>query len=145
MAEAQPEKSAQEEIADLERLLEAKKQSLAAEGKAATEREAFRETFRETYGEHFQPKVILPQPVSGELPHVPPAAQDELNQHAQALKAQEREEQLEALIALAFSKGIRQAADVARQATPWLMDELHDRLQDRYYDQLIQSRKLRAM
>lgn len=145
MSEFAQGKAAEQEIAELEELLREKREAFRAEEKSVPEREAFKETFRETYGEHFQPKVIMPQPASGALPHVPPQAQDELNQQAQVLKAQEREGQLETLIALAFSKGIRAAADVARHATPWLMDELHDRLQDRYYDQLIQSRQLRAI
>ena len=136
-----PEQTPHQEIAELERLLEEKRQALAAEGKILEEREAFGETFRERYGEALAPAPPLSP--SAAPPPAPPA--DELARHAEALGAKERQEQLEHLIALAFSKGIRAAADVARHATPWLMDELHDTLADRYYRQLIESRQLKAL
>ncbi len=134
-----------QEIAELERLLEEKRQALAAEGKALEEREAFKETFRERYGEALAPPPAggAPAAPTAASPPAPPA--DELARHAQALGAKERAEQLEHLIALAFSNGVRYAADVARRATPWLMDELHDRLQDQYYQKLIELKQLKAL
>lgn len=141
MAESRLERTSTEEIAELERLLEEKRQALAAEGKAIEEREAFGKTFRERYGEALA--TAPPPSPSAILPLVLPA--DELTRHAEALGGKERQEQLEHLIALAFSKGVRAAADVARHATPWLMDELHDTLADRYYRQLIESRQLKAL
>jgi len=133
-----PERSPHQEIAELERLLAEKKQALAAEGGATPEREIFRETFRERYGEILAPKTVSPLPPQT----LPP---DELAVHVRELHAKEREDQLEALVEIAFTKGVAAAAGVARHATPWLMDELHDRLQDRYYDRLIQLRQLKAM
>lgn len=134
------ERTPHQEIAELERLLAEKKQALAVEGKAPPERELFSETFRETYGESLSPKTsTLP---SASAPSLPP---DELAKHASSLATQEREEQMESLIAIALSKGVAAAADVARRATPWLMDELHDRLCDRYYQHLIASRQLKAL
>ena len=132
------ERTAVEEIAALERLLAEKKQSLIAEGKIIPEHEAFRETFRESYGEALAPAASL-APASATLPP------DELAKHAGDIAAKAREEQVDALIEIALTKGIAAAAEVARKATPWLMDELHDRLQDRYYDQLLQLRKLKAI
>ncbi|MDP3727757.1 MAG: hypothetical protein Q8R35_03940 [bacterium] len=144
------EQTPHQEIAELERLLAEKKQALADESAARPERELFRETFRETYGEALSPQTpppstdstSSPQANSGQTPSLPP---DELAKHAAALAAQEREEQLESLIAIAISKGVTAAAGVARRATPWLMDELHDRLCDRYYQHLIASRQLKAL
>ncbi len=140
------EKTPHQEIAELERLLAEKKQALTAESAAKPEREIFREAFRETYGESLSPKTTSPAPYpltgSGQAPSLPP---DELAKHASALGAQAREEQMESLVAIALSKGVVAAADVARRATPWLMDELHDRLCDRYYQHLIASRQLKAL
>lgn len=130
--------SPHQEIAELERLLNEKKQALEAEGKRVEETEVFKETFREKYGEALRPS-------SQAFPPVPSLPPDEISKHASGLAAKEREEQLEALVALALTKGVRAAADVARHATPWLMDELHDRLQDRYYSYLIQAKKLKAI
>lgn len=49
------------------------------------------------------------------------------------------------LVEIAFTKGIRAAADVARHATPWLLDQLHDALQDHYYEKLVRAGKLKAL
>ena len=70
---------------------------------------------------------------------------DELAQHSSVLKTQDRETQLETLVGIALTKGVIAAAEIARHATPWLLDELHDRLQDRYYDQLLRANKLKAL
>ena len=142
MPEAIPagEKTPHQEIAELERLLAEKKQALGAESADKPERELFRETFREAHGESFSPQAFTPP--SASAPSLPP---DDIAKHASALAVQEREEQIESLIAIALSKGIAAAAAVARKATPWLMDELHDRLSDRYYQHLIASRQLKAL
>lgn len=141
MAESRPERTSTDEIAELERLLAEKRQALAAEGKAVEEREAFGEAFRERYGEVLAPAPPL-SPSASPSPAPPP---DEIARHTEALGAKGRQEQLEHLIALAFSKGVGYAAGVARRATPWLMDELHDTLADRYYRQLIEARQLKAL
>lgn len=136
------ERTPHQEIAELERLLAEKKQALTAESAAKPEQELFREMFRETYGEALSPQTPAPLTSLGQAPALPP---DEIAKHASALAAQEREEQLESLIAIAISKGVAAAAGVARRATPWLMDELHDRLCDRYYQHLIAARQLKAL
>lgn len=134
------EKTTTEEVAELERLLGEKKKALAAEGRAVEEKEAFKEVFKETHGESFLPQ--LPPPIPPPPPALKPA---ELDQHAEKLKAKAREEQLSDLVTLALTRGVRAAAEVARRATPWLMDELHDRLQDKYYEQLVELKKLKTL
>lgn len=138
--DASAEKTPHQEIVELERLLAEKRQALEREGDTTPEREreAFREVFRESFGEHLNPQRTL-QPLPATL------APGELAGHADALKEKAREEQIEHLVGIAFTKGVRAAADVARHATPWLMDELHDRLQDRYYEHLIQARQLKQL
>ena len=133
------EKTPHQEIAELEKLLAEKKKALEFEGKPAEEKEVFKEAFRETYGEVLAPKTPIAGQQSAALPP------DELTRHAEELKTKEREEQLNQLITLAVTKSVAAAAQVARQATPWLMDELHDRLQDKYYEHLIAARKLKAL
>lgn len=129
-----------EEIAALERLLAEKKQNLLTEGKIMPEKEAFREAFRESLGEALSPQTttVTPPPVSTLTP-------DEVTKHASDVAAKEREEQVAALVEIALTKGIPAAAEIARKATPWLMDALHDELQDHYYDKLLQARKLKAL
>ena len=137
------EKVSPQEIAALERLLEEKKKALAAEGKAVEEKEAFKETFRDAYGEVLSPTATPAPAVS--LPSQVVLPPDELKRREEELKTKEREEQLEDLVTVAMTKGIPEAANLARRATPWLLDELHDRLQDRYYNHLVELRKLKAL
>lgn len=138
MTELTPEHEAlQREITELESLLREKRGAAGME--TAPEREEFREAFREKYGESFAP---APTP-STAVPAVPPS---DIAGHQQAVTvAPEDEKKLETLIGIALTKGVRVAADVARSASPWLMDELHDRLQDHYYDRLIQAKQLKAL
>ena len=139
MAEQNPEHEAlQREIAELESLLREKPG--AADRDAAPEREEFREAFHEKYGESFSPA-----PASTTATPPPPLPQDIAGHHASVVAAPEDNKKLEALIGIALTKGVRVAAEVARRASPWLMDELHDALQDHYYDRLIQAKQLKAL
>ena len=149
MAEINPnaEHRARQEIAELERLLEQKKGSLAESGGGKPEREIFGEAFRETYGEVLGrgSPAAPPQPAAGRVGPPPPVPLDEVKRQAEAIKSKAAEEQLEHLIAIAFSKGVSAAAEVARHAAPWLMDELHDRLADRYYQRLVDAKRLKQL
>lgn len=128
------------EIAELESLLKEKRGALGAGEGPEQEREVFREAFHETYGESFKPA-----PSASATPPPPPLA-DDIAGHAQAVAAApEDKEKLETLIGIALTKGVRAAAEVARRASPWLMDALHDALQDHYYDRLIQMKQLKAL
>lgn len=138
MAEGQKQ-NASEEIAALEQLLAEKKQAFETEGKNVPEREVFREAFRESFHGAIAPSIKTAAPFAS------PLSDDELAKHADDVLAKAHEERVDALIEIALEKGILAATHIAKHATPWLMDELHDRLQDRYYDQLIQLRKLKAM
>lgn len=137
MSAPSQEKPLHREIAELERRLQEKREALAREGRVLEEKEAFRETFYETYGDALQPEVAPPQPSA--------APRDRRGAPPPAPATQAAQEQLEVLIALAFTKGVRAATEAARRATPWLMDELHDELVDRYYEHLIQLKQLKAL
>ena len=122
-----------EEIRELERLLEEKKQALAEKGEEREPREIFREVFREKYPPPGAPKIMPSPPVPPAAGRISPKEEDEL-------RKKEREEEIAALIEISFDKGIRHAVDLARRASPWLLDELHDRLVDEYYQKLEQAK-----
>jgi|SRR3989338_6874104 len=132
------EKSPQEEIRELETLLLEKKKALEEKGIEKEPKEMFREVFKE----YVQAKKALPPtPVQPVLPTV----SDEQKRKADELKQKEREEQLEHLIGVSFEKGLLDAVTIAETMTPWLLDELHDRLVDEYYDKLLQSDRLKEL
>lgn len=131
-----PEKALPEEIKELERLLEEKKRALVERGEEHEHKEVFREAFREKYGELFKPSRPLPPPPSAAVSLKQKSSEEE------ALRVDEREEKLAALIELSFSKGVASSVKQARRLTPWLLDELHDRLIDEYYQKLVQSKQI---
>ena len=126
------------ELAELERLVAARRDALEREGKPALERELFREVFRERYGDVLAPGA--PPPPSFPPASAPPAARDD-----STTSDPKREAELEEYVVLAFTKGVAAAADAARRTSPWLMDELHDRLVDRYYDELIAAKQVKPL
>ena len=77
-----------------------------------------------------------PQPVP--VPPVPPVADE-------GARKKQREGQLQVLIDLSFEKGIIEAVRLAEVMTPWILDELHDRLTDEYYEKLVQSERLKDL
>ncbi|MBI2637302.1 MAG: hypothetical protein HYW88_00240 [Candidatus Sungbacteria bacterium] len=142
MAEINPtnEKSAEEEIKELERLLAEKKQAFEIAPQEKEGKVLFREVMKEYVpasepaGEsapsaQFQPPVVSPP--------LPPADDE--------FKKKQREGQLQVLIDLSFEKGIIEAVRLAEVMTPWLLDELHDRLVDEYYEKLVQSERLKDL
>ena len=137
--------SAEEEILELERKLEEKTRELAESGAPPKEE---KEVFREVLQEHVE--EARPQ-APGEAPAVsaPPVTHvlaDDLKKKADDIKKKElREEQVRELIEFALTRTIHDAVKVAEQATPWLLDELHDHLIDDYYDKLVQLRKLKQL
>lgn len=135
-----PGEAAHQEIAELERLLAEKKQTLSREGKPFAEREVFREAFHEKYGEQLPGAVAS----GGILPHALPP-QPTTPSAGDAVKTAEREAQIKSLIELALVKGVRAATNLARHASPWLLDELHDRLQDAYYEKLVQLKQIKPL
>lgn len=129
--------SPEEEIRELERKLAEKKRELAA-GAASPAEE--KEVFREVVREHIEAmKPAMPPdgaPPVSHIPPKPPAAP------ADAAKAAEREEKLRLFIEYALTRGIADAAAKARAESPYLIDELHDRLVDEYYDKLVALRRI---
>lgn len=142
----------EEEIRALEQKLAEKKRRMAdadaahagaPEGAPADEKELFREVMRE----HIAEKTPS---LSGASPSAPASAGAPLmgsgaqNQDDDA-KKQAREEKIRLLIDTALSRTIESAVSAAQNESPYLLDELHDRLADAYYDKLVQLRKLEAL
>lgn len=128
-----PGEALPEEIKELEQMLEEKKRALAERGEEREHKEVFREAFKEKYSGEF--KVAPPAP----LPPPPRSPTAKLQDSAARSR---REEEIQTLIRVSFEKGVRAAADIAKRENPWLLDELHDRLIDEYYQKLIQSKQI---
>jgi len=124
----------QEEIKALEAKLEAKKREMAASGtEAASERNVFKEVVREHTG-HETPAVVIPT--------IRSSAGAGAAQGGVALSPAD-EQKIDNLVTHAFTKGIAAAVSEARKMNvPFLVDMLHDRLADEYYQKLLESRKL---
>lgn len=133
MAEA-TQNSVEREIRELEKLLEEKKRTLVERGEKPDAKEVFREAFKEKYAEAFKPVTSSPS--------TPPAVSISPTAKARGTARAKAEEELQYLIRLSFEKGVRAAADVAKRENPWLLDELHDRLVDEYYQKLVQARQI---
>lgn len=135
--------SPEAEIKELERRLEQKKRELAEKEIAPP---AEKEIFREVLREHIEEKKSAPpgQPVFSPLKKSQTAA-DFKKKQEDDLKKEEREEQIKSLIEVALTKTIAEAVKVAESAGPYLLDELHDRLVDDYYDKLLALRKLKPL
>ena len=122
-----------EEIKELERLLEEKKRSLGAES-GLDDKEVLRQVFQEKYGDHVGGGV-QPQPQAESNAQVKPVSPMSLNSNKD-------EDELADLIQLAINQGVAKAIKRARESSPWLMDALHDRLVDEYYQKIIEAQHL---
>ena len=59
------------------------------------------------------------------------------------IKTKPRAKQVQLLIDLAFEKGVIHATDVAKKLDdPYILDEFHDALVDKFYDYLVKQGKL---
>lgn len=137
MAEEPGNKSASlhEEIRELERALMERRKALSEEEPGREEKEIFREVFKERYPAPSEEKITL-SPVPSASASVP------LKKSAGDGTAKVREEELQALISIAFERGVTEAVRIAKKSTPWLLDALHDRLIDEYYLKLQQARQV---
>lgn len=125
--------AAEQEIRALEQRLEEKKRELAARG-AETPPE--KEVFREVVREHIQ--SIAPSgtpPILHAAPAPPPPAGG---------GGAARDNAVQDLVAQALSGSIAAAVEKAYRESPYLLDALHDRLVDEYYDKLLALRKIGA-
>lgn len=117
------------EIRELEQLLEEKKKALFEQGEEREHKEVFKEVFSEKYRQIAG--TPAPTPAGGSATFVTPAKPPAVSK--------EKEAELQSLIQAAFSDGLVSAVNHAKARSPWLLDELHDRLSDEYYEKLVQA------
>ncbi|MDO8600929.1 MAG: hypothetical protein Q7R73_05015 [bacterium] len=122
----------EQEIKELEQLLEEKKKALIERGEEKEHKEVFREVFHEKY-QQIAGTPIAPSAGAGITP-VPPVKTSPVSK--------EKETELQSFIEMAFADGLVSTINRAKASSPWLLDELHDRLSDEYYEKLIQARQL---
>jgi hypothetical protein len=123
----------QEEIKALEAKLEAKKREMAASGTETPEKHLFKEVVREHSGRE-TPKVDITAAAQ---------AAAKTGTIGASTTSPADEQKLDELVMHAFTKGIASAVNEARKMNiPFLVDMLHDRLVDEYYEKLLEARKV---
>lgn len=122
----------QAEIKELEAKLEAKKREMAASGVETPEPHLFKTVLRE----HATPDTLPGQT------NAPASAAASTTAKPTPLTPAD-EQKIDDLVSHAFTKGITAAVNEARKMNmPFLVDMLHDRLADEYYQKLVEARKL---
>ncbi len=124
--------AAEQEIRQLEQRLEEKKRALAEQGVAA---QPEKEVFREVVREHIQSVAPARTPLVSHAAPVAPSASG-------AGQSPAHDDAVQDLVARALSGSIADAVDKASRESPYLLDALHDRLVDEYYDKLVALRKI---
>lgn len=118
-----------QEIIEKQKLLETKK---SLEEKEIVEREIIKESLRPIIYQPLPPKTSVVPPVSPEDKNLPNYLQN---------SSTEIKREVEKLINLAFSQGIKKTVAQARQNKAFVLDAFHDALTDKLYEEL-KKRKL---
>lgn len=126
------------EIQELSRLLEEKKKALLERGETKEHKEIFQEVFSEKY------KEVLPPPSGGDASGVVPQPSHVKSSDDPQHKIM-HEQQLQMLVDFSMTHGLMGAVARASRETPWLLDALHDRLADEYYQKLVQAKEIKAL
>lgn len=140
----------EEEIRVLEQKLAEKKRehAVTAGGASSGEDARLKEVgekaiFREVVAEHIaESRASVSE---GLVASAPPAGGGARSTVADPSAGAAREQKLAALVEYALTHTIEAAVNRAEKETPYLIDELHDRLADQYYEKLVQLRKLEAL
>lgn len=117
------------ELKNLHELLESKKQEMADQGQELPEKDLFKEVLKthlQQSGVSVAASPVVPSPAA--TPPTPdPQEQNKLAQ----------------LVQHSFINGLASAITEARNMNdPYLLDKLHDRLADEYYQKLVESRQI---
>lgn len=134
------QESLNQEIKWLEEQLEAKKKALLEKERSSatpSEGKEEREMVRDVIKEASSQNLLL-------APATAAVSDDDAKKAALALDEKEHEEVVSELIAMAFSKGMAQAMKAANALkNPHILDEFHDMLADKYYQKLLEARKIK--
>jgi len=107
-----------------------------------------KQLFREVMGEHIaesRPTAAATPADNTPIASAPPAGGDAPSAAGDAAAAATREQKLATLVEYALTHTIEAAVNRAEKETPYLIDELHDRLADQYYEKLVQLKKLESL
>ncbi|MDP2629388.1 MAG: hypothetical protein Q8P45_01620 [Candidatus Harrisonbacteria bacterium] len=127
-----------QEIAELERKLAAKKEALASQSNPVEERVTFEQVFSAHSGHEKSPDTT--EQFSGSSPSQTAAIPSSARKRP---LTQEEEEQMKAFIEHSFQKGVISAVSEAKKMNdPYFLDTFHDKLIDEYYQKLIQARQI---
>ena len=129
----------QNEIKWLEEQLEAKKRALlerepsfGAVAESKEEREMVKDVIKEAASQN-----LLPAPMGA-------VSDDDAKKAVLLLDEKEHEEVVSGLVAIALSNGIAHAMKAANALrNPHTLDEFHDVLADKYYQKLLEARKIK--
>lgn len=120
-----------QEIAELEAKLAAKKRELLTSNAESSEKEIFKQVVRE-HASGTEAGLTMSVPSQNPQTTAP----------VRTATPQE-EQKIQALIGEAFNKGLSHAVRSARATgDAYFVDLLHDRLSDEYYQKLLQARKI---
>lgn len=131
------------EIEVLERRLAEKRAELTEKGSSSSDREILGTVIKERMVEKMPPvvsKSSVAQPVVNKkiTPIIPHGKVS-----VQKIKNLPKEQQLEILVGIALSESIPEAVlFVEKLDSPYLLDELHDVLIDKFYETLIKQKKI---
>jgi hypothetical protein len=135
------QESLNDEIKWLEERLSAKKTELLEKEQSAAggvieskeEREMARDVIKEAASQN-----LLPVPSGSQI------SDDDAKKAALLLDEKEHDEIVSDLVAIAFSKGMAHAMKAANALkNPHILDEFHDALADKYYQKLLESKKIK--
>ncbi|MBU6415187.1 hypothetical protein KGQ34_03025 [Patescibacteria group bacterium] len=132
------EQNPEAEIQELSRLLEEKKKALLERGETKEHKEIFQEVFSEKYKE-----ALSPSSGGGASGAVSQPSRTKPSDDPQHKIMHER--QLQILVDFSMMHGLMGAVAKAGRETPWLLDALHDRLADEYYQKLVQAKEIKAL
>jgi len=133
------QESIENEIKWLEEQLEAKRRALQESGSASAEAADGRE--REMIKDVIKEAA---EPTSNLLPPTSTISDDDAQKAAFLLKEKEHEQIIQDLVVMALTKGIASALKVVRALNnPHILDEFHDTLADKFYEKLLQARKIK--
>jgi len=123
-----------DEIKWLEERLSAKKTELLGSGESKAEKEVVKNILKET--------ALLPPPADSQSASV--QSDDAALKAAHDLEEKEHSQIVESLVADAIKNGIIHAIKIAEaMRNPHLLDDFHDTLADKYYQKLLESRKIK--
>jgi len=128
------QESLNDEIKWLEQKLEAKRQELGSVVENKPEKEVLKDVIKETV-------AMLPPPA---VPAVNTPATDADMNEMYLKEEKEHSEFVEDLVRDALTHGIAHAVKMAGALkNPHILDDFHDALADKYYEKLLEARKLK--